>query len=1175
MKRLWLLTITLLMSVFMCFNLTGCKGLEQLTSELGISIEGGNFDKGSILNIDKLGITEEQAEEIFETLDELGIGIEDKAKSYIYDIFVTKKDKEVQPDGTVKVTIPAPTDEKAEDYNVYHVKDNGAVESVPSTFKDNKITFETDSFSYYVVVPTYNYVNYTITYTYETIVNVPSEQMGTIKINGEILHSTFQSRKNAGFEYVLTAEPKEGYRFVGWYFAEDKTTITESTYNYVVETKNVKIIPKFEEIITKIEVETLDDIIEYDPALVADIEHISIADFNEKALKLKSGNSGSKKYAVTGILISIRSDGLGYIRDEEGNMLNLSIKRADINELYQTYKLKMGKYISLYGYPKNHNYRPYMISTSAQSFIPDFEIQEVYGTTVNGRKELSYGTDYVVEGVENINIEKPGEYVVTFKLVNNSEIFKKIIVNVIGETLDFSAYANGGTLKLNEENIGPDYFTTFDNGFGSITLTAEGEEGTRFKGWYTAEDDTKLISTDPTYTFEVTEDMYVYADFEYLATGLVLDGLNAGFDTYNDKTEIYLPISDFVYNVDHILVYAIINGEPEWLQSNEYTIDKNGFDGENPVVGDYTLTFTYNENPNIKTTHLIRVFDEENMVSIYVSSDAGGRVIKDKEYDYYNKGENITLTLELRSETDYEFLGWFTMDVTGAMSSEPLSTEKTYTVTLNEHMNIHAKVEPKLTYLNVVGYDIGNPVEINVEKFWLKDRIDEGEIKVYACGALGKQVELLADKYTVDYDGLDLINPVVGTYDITYTSIEDPTLSCLITVVVWEKDYTFTAYSDNGDLGEIFCNGEISFDITNTFIEGTEVSVTALPKENYSFIGWYRVINKETHEEFELITTESTYTVVMAEDVKIVAIFDSPIVNISISGTNIDNFGNNIIEVYQGEKIDLSNITVWATKAFSTEVLDPSLYTVDLGGLNLENAVAGNYIITYTYTENEEITTFINVNVMKNTYYLNVYSEYNSIEYNGELYSFANIFDDVEEGTTITLKAIIENNHFIKEYVFNGWYAINYETGKWELISSDEILTFTMEKNMKIEAVYNFAFDSLKIYGLHKPEIQEAGVTHLHFEENGYWSEEENSYILHGNIDIHADSEYIEDLSMMFENFHIVARKTNGEHRRIYKSDLKFNFEEYKAEEGWYRITISYESITMYVDVFVMPARNY
>ena len=29
----------------------------------------------------------------------------------------------------------------------------------------------------------------------------------------------------------------------------------------------------------------------------------------------------------------------------------------------------------------------------------------------------------------------------------------------------------------------------------------------------------------------------------------------------------------------------------------------------------------------------------------------------------------------------------------------------------------------------------------------------------------------------------------------------------------------------NGDLGEIICNGEISFDITNTFIEGTEVSV--------------------------------------------------------------------------------------------------------------------------------------------------------------------------------------------------------------------------------------------------------------------------------------------------------------------------------------------------------------
>ena len=156
MKKFWLLTLTLLMALTLCFGLTACgdKTVEQLQNELGALLEGGNFEEGSVLNVND--ITAEKATEIIGKLEENGIAIDDATKTYIYDIFVSKDNAEVQPDGKVKVTVPMPADEKAEGYNVYHMKDNGAVEAIPSTYKDGKVSFETDSFSWYVFTPTYN-----------------------------------------------------------------------------------------------------------------------------------------------------------------------------------------------------------------------------------------------------------------------------------------------------------------------------------------------------------------------------------------------------------------------------------------------------------------------------------------------------------------------------------------------------------------------------------------------------------------------------------------------------------------------------------------------------------------------------------------------------------------------------------------------------------------------------------------------------------------------------------------------------------------------------------------------------------------------------------------------------------------------------------------------------------
>ena len=113
MKKFWLITLTLIMALALCFGLTACGGktVEQLQNELGALLEGGNFEEGSVLNLND--VTEEKVTEVLGKLEENGIAIDDATKTYIYDIFVSKDNTEAQPDGKVKVTVPMPADEKA------------------------------------------------------------------------------------------------------------------------------------------------------------------------------------------------------------------------------------------------------------------------------------------------------------------------------------------------------------------------------------------------------------------------------------------------------------------------------------------------------------------------------------------------------------------------------------------------------------------------------------------------------------------------------------------------------------------------------------------------------------------------------------------------------------------------------------------------------------------------------------------------------------------------------------------------------------------------------------------------------------------------------------------------------------------------------------------------------
>ncbi len=70
----------------------------------------------------------------------------------VFDISLKQNGVEVQPDGKVSVSIPVPATMDPLSCTVYHIADDGTVEDMRAQYKDGCMVFDTDGFSYYVMV---------------------------------------------------------------------------------------------------------------------------------------------------------------------------------------------------------------------------------------------------------------------------------------------------------------------------------------------------------------------------------------------------------------------------------------------------------------------------------------------------------------------------------------------------------------------------------------------------------------------------------------------------------------------------------------------------------------------------------------------------------------------------------------------------------------------------------------------------------------------------------------------------------------------------------------------------------------------------------------------------------------------------------------------------------------
>lgn len=117
--------------------------VNELTAESGVSASG-TFEGGSKLKAEAHAADSEKGRAAISAIDKPY----DSAKVAVFDITLTKGGEKVQPNGKVKITMPKPFE--ADEYVTYHVKGD-VVEELETAVVGDKISFETTSFSYFVI----------------------------------------------------------------------------------------------------------------------------------------------------------------------------------------------------------------------------------------------------------------------------------------------------------------------------------------------------------------------------------------------------------------------------------------------------------------------------------------------------------------------------------------------------------------------------------------------------------------------------------------------------------------------------------------------------------------------------------------------------------------------------------------------------------------------------------------------------------------------------------------------------------------------------------------------------------------------------------------------------------------------------------------------------------------
>ena len=409
---------------------------------------------------------------------------------------------------------------------------------------------------------------------------------------------------------------------------------------------------------------------------------------------------------------------------------------------------------------------------------------------------------------------------------------------VLGEsvalTVNKTGVETGGTVSVNGKSV---IAASATNGTasvlkGSVRLVAGEDDNAVFVGWYDAQGN--LLSNDKSFAADITEACTIEARFvPKQRYNLTIDfgaGVTVKYNTSNSKWD---------------RASAVTSGTPLSLLEGDYYIratltDPDSyifggmFEGQSPLnaVSEATPNFVYRVSVNKDTTVEIKAQPLELDRVINVYGDAEYSVIQDATYPWTPKvfnGQFIYLA------PGNQGVG----DSTSAFS-------------------IQIDVPEGQTYYFAYRYAIST--EGNYDKVTMPN----GEV-LSGCGSISEEVG--------DLDMMRIIMPLAaGSHTLTWSYTKDGSrdqgadgiIMRDLELFAQQPQYTVSLTYDASQ-GEIKMNGETAPSSLNGGA-GDSFTLTALPAEGYSFVGWY---NGSTP-----VSTELTYIGTFGPYDTLSAVFD-------------------------------------------------------------------------------------------------------------------------------------------------------------------------------------------------------------------------------------------------------------------------------------------------------------
>jgi hypothetical protein len=439
--------------------------------------------------------------------------------------------------------------------------------------------------------------------------------------------------------------------------------------------------------------------------------------------------------------------------------------------------------------------------TSARTLKANFSpipytitLKSTTGGTVSGGGTYDYGTSRTVtatpdEGYEFINWTEGGTEVST----NTSYTFTISTDRTLRANYAIKTYTialestTGGTVSGNG---------TYDHGT-SHTVTATPESDYNFISW--TEGGTE-VSTDASYTFTVTSDRTLKANFDLKTYTVTIESTIGGTETGNGQ--YYLGTN------------ATITATPD--AGYDFV---NWTEGGTEVSTDMSYTFTVNADRALRANYAIKTY------TITLESTTGGTVSGNGTYDH---GTSHTVTAT--PDAGYDFVNW-------TEGGTEVSTDASYTFTVNADRTLRANYAIK-TYTIALESTTGGTVSGN-------GTYDHGTSHTVTA--------------TPD-EGYDFVNWTEGGTEVstdasyTFTISTDRTLKANYAI----KTYTIALESTTG--GTVSGGGTYDYGTSHTvtaipdegydFVNWTENGVEISEDEDYTF----QVINSMTlMANFELL----------------------------------------------------------------------------------------------------------------------------------------------------------------------------------------------------------------------------------------------------------------------------------------------------------------------------------